>query len=58
MGSLYETTIQDIIRQGGDADTNACVAGNLMGSFLGFCRLPKEVRKNRKEYTTTLNILF
>jgi ADP-ribosylglycohydrolase len=43
MGSLYETTIQDIIRQGGDADTNACVAGNLMGSFLGFCRLPKEV---------------
>lgn len=41
----YNSIIQDIIRQGGDSDTNACVAGSIMGAFLGFHQLPKEVYK-------------
>lgn len=44
-GVKYEDVVQEIIEQGGDSDTNACVAGNLMGAFLGFYQLPKEVYK-------------
>jgi len=30
-----------VIEQGGDTDTNACIAGGLVGSIVGFSRLPK-----------------
>lgn len=30
-----------IIKTGGDADTNASMAGNIMGAFIGFNKLPK-----------------
>ncbi|ELR10481.1 hypothetical protein VC83_01820 [Pseudogymnoascus destructans] len=37
---LFETLISNLIMQGGDADTNACVAGALVGSWVGYSRLP------------------
>lgn len=39
----FERVIQEIMRRGGDSDTNACVAGNMMGAFIGFHKLPKSV---------------
>lgn len=49
-GSSFVDIIQEIIRQGGDADTNACVAGSLMGSFLGFDNLPQEDIRSLKHF--------
>merc|ERR1711924_322924 len=36
----FETTIRAIVMQGGDADTNAAVAGALLGCYWGHSRLP------------------
>ncbi|CAG9322512.1 unnamed protein product [Blepharisma stoltei] len=36
----YEEMIRSIIIEGGDADTNAAIAGALLGCKLGFSRLP------------------
>ncbi|KAF7539368.1 hypothetical protein G7Z17_g12432 [Cylindrodendrum hubeiense] len=40
----FEPLITDLIMEGGDADTNACFAGALVGSFLGFKALPPHWR--------------
>lgn len=37
---VFEDIITELIMQGGDADTNACVAGALLGAWLGYSRLP------------------
>jgi ADP-ribosylglycohydrolase len=37
---LFETLIANLIMEGGDADTNACVAGALVGAWVGYSRLP------------------
>lgn len=37
----FEETIQDIVRRGGDADTNAVVVGALLGCARGFGGLPE-----------------
>jgi ADP-ribosylglycohydrolase len=37
--------IKKIISEGGDTDTNACIVGGLIGSILGFKKLPKEYLK-------------
>eukprot|EP00927_Polykrikos_kofoidii_P052062 TRINITY_DN45828_c0_g1_i1.p1 TRINITY_DN45828_c0_g1~~TRINITY_DN45828_c0_g1_i1.p1 ORF type:complete len:425 (-),score=35.26 TRINITY_DN45828_c0_g1_i1:407-1681(-) len=37
----FEAAIRDVIAHGGDADTNAAVAGALLGSHLGYSRLPQ-----------------
>jgi ADP-ribosylglycohydrolase len=39
----FDEIIQYIIMQGGDADTNACVAGSVMGAYLGYSQLPRDV---------------
>jgi len=31
-----------VITQGGDTDTNACIVGGLVGSMVGFKKLPSE----------------
>ena len=33
---VFSKAISDIARMGGDADTNACVAGGLLGCYFGF----------------------
>ena len=40
--SLSRTLITELIMQGGDADTNATVAGALLGCKLGYSKLPAE----------------
>ena len=46
--STFETLITDLIMRGGDADTNACFAGALVGSYLGFKALPPHWRDGLK----------
>src|SRR6187402_2286036 len=41
----FEKLITDLIMEGGDADTNACVAGALLGAWLGYSRLPANWEK-------------
>jgi hypothetical protein len=38
--TLFEELIVDLIMEGGDADTNAAVAGALLGAYLGYANLP------------------
>lgn len=39
----FTNTLATIIHQGGDADTNATVAGSLLGTIYGFRSLPKDL---------------
>jgi len=43
----YQDPIDVIIRQGGDTDTNAAVAGALLGAYLGYDKLCQEERTKR-----------
>ncbi|KAJ2983301.1 hypothetical protein NQ176_g786 [Zarea fungicola] len=40
----FEPLITDLIMLGGDADTNACFAGALLGAYLGYANLPANWR--------------
>lgn len=37
---MFEELITDLVMRGGDADTNACFAGALLGGYLGYSPLP------------------
>ncbi|KAL2255962.1 hypothetical protein VTK26DRAFT_2420 [Humicola hyalothermophila] len=37
---MFEELITDLVMRGGDADTNACFAGALLGGYLGYSALP------------------
>jgi len=41
----FKWIINDIIKEGGDADTNACVCGALAGVQLGYSKLPHDYLK-------------
>ncbi|RAL17602.1 ADP-ribosylglycohydrolase family protein [Aspergillus homomorphus CBS 101889] len=41
---ICEEIITELVMHGGDADTNACVAGALLGALLGFTALPSRWR--------------
>jgi ADP-ribosylglycohydrolase len=41
---IFEDLITGLTMQGGDADTNACVAGSLLGAYLGYKALPPHWR--------------
>ncbi len=43
-GKSFVPAICDLVAQGGDADTNAAVAGALLGCFLGYKALAAETR--------------
>lgn len=45
---LFETLISNLVMEGGDADTNACVAGALVGSWVGHSRLPPHWSKGMR----------
>ncbi|OBT97070.1 hypothetical protein VE01_04873 [Pseudogymnoascus verrucosus] len=45
---LFETLISNLVMEGGDADTNACVAGSLVGSWVGYSRLPSHWSKGMR----------
>ena len=38
----FKKLILEIINEGGDADTNAAVAGSVLGCYLGYTNLPKD----------------
>ncbi|THC93501.1 hypothetical protein EYZ11_007025 [Aspergillus tanneri] len=42
--NAFENLLTTLILQGGDADTNACVAGALLGALMGFNSLPSHWR--------------
>lgn len=42
--AVFESLITDLIMRGGDADTNACFAGALLGAYLGYRTLPPHWR--------------
>lgn len=44
----FENILNNIIREGGDTDTNAAVAGALMGAYIGFRNLPKHLVEGLK----------
>ncbi|KAM4054492.1 ADP-ribosylglycohydrolase [Hirsutella rhossiliensis] len=46
--SIFEPLIVDLIMRGGDADTNACFAGALVGALVGFKALPSHWRDGLK----------
>lgn len=45
---LFETLIANLVMEGGDADTNACVAGALVGAWVGYSRLPPHWSKGMR----------
>ncbi|RGP61468.1 hypothetical protein FSPOR_9996 [Fusarium sporotrichioides] len=42
--AIFEKLVTDLIMEGGDADTNACFAGALLGALLGYKTLPPHWR--------------
>ncbi|KAF2836991.1 ADP-ribosylglycohydrolase [Patellaria atrata CBS 101060] len=48
-GEVFETLVTELIMEGGDADTNACVAGALLGAWLGYEELPQAWVKGMKD---------
>lgn len=42
--TIFEPLMVDLIMRGGDADTNACFAGALVGTYLGYKALPPHWR--------------
>jgi ADP-ribosylglycohydrolase len=38
----YVTIVKDIISRAGDTDTNGAIVGGIVGSILGFKKLPKQ----------------
>lgn len=43
--ALFEALVTELIMLGGDADTNACFAGALLGAYLGYAGLPLHWRE-------------
>lgn len=41
-GNVFQNLIQELVMAGGDADTNACVAGALLGCWVGYSGIPAE----------------
>eukprot|EP01113_Clastostelium_recurvatum_P038527 TRINITY_DN5779_c0_g1_i2.p1 TRINITY_DN5779_c0_g1~~TRINITY_DN5779_c0_g1_i2.p1 ORF type:complete len:206 (-),score=57.80 TRINITY_DN5779_c0_g1_i2:103-720(-) len=46
----FRQILNDLIMQAGDADTNAAVAGSLMGCLIGYHRLPQDILSQLKEH--------
>jgi ADP-ribosylglycohydrolase len=53
----FEQGILKIIHEGGDADTNACVAGSLLGAKFGFQSIPTKWI-NELKYKNELELVF
>jgi hypothetical protein len=47
-GRLFEQSITDLTMEAGDADTNACSAGAVLGAYLGYCAIPQYWRDGLK----------
>ena len=38
-GKAFYDSIYDVIYEGGDTDTNACIVGGMLGAWAGFLKL-------------------
>ena len=38
---MYYDSISQVIQEGGDTDTNACIAGGMLGALLGIKAIPE-----------------
>ena len=45
LGSSYETCLRETLLEGGDTDTNACIAGALVGAAEGARAIPEHMRE-------------
>jgi hypothetical protein len=43
--STLEEAVRDVLRRGGDTDTNACIVGGLLGALHGYCLIPEHLKK-------------
>ncbi len=53
-GKTFEKTMVEILSEGGDADTNCCVAGAVFGSLISYDDLPN-YEKNNLAYSNVLD---
>jgi ADP-ribosylglycohydrolase len=44
-GGAFEPSLVEVVRQGGDADTNGCIAGALLGAVVGESGIPQRWRQ-------------
>ena len=42
---MYYESISQVIQEGGDTDTNACIAGGMLGALLGIKSIPEYMVK-------------
>ncbi|KAF4996156.1 hypothetical protein FGRMN_4648 [Fusarium graminum] len=49
--AIFQKLITDLTMEGGDADTNACFAGSLLGALLGYKALPPHWRDGLRHGT-------
>mmetsp|Transcript_8756 Transcript_8756/g.15048 ORF Transcript_8756/g.15048 Transcript_8756/m.15048 type:complete len:394 (-) Transcript_8756:759-1940(-) len=40
----FDVALKDVLRRGGDTDTNACIVGGLLGALWGFNALPTQLK--------------
>lgn len=43
--NFYMDSIRQVIKEGGDTDTNACIVGGMIGALVGFNSIPEEMLK-------------
>lgn len=43
-GKNFKDSLRDVLRLKGDSDTNACIAGGLMGAFYGYDKIEAELQ--------------
>ena len=48
--NIYYTSIRQIIKEGGDTDTNACIVGGMLGALVGLSKIPQNMVKNVVEF--------
>jgi len=44
-GTSFESALRQVLAGGGDTDTNACIAGGLVGARVGFAAIPAEMSR-------------
>ena len=40
--NIYSFAMKEIIQNGGDTDTNACIVGGMLGALIGIKQIPQE----------------
>ena len=51
--STYEECLRDVLRRGGDTDTNAAIAGGLIGALHGYAWIPDSIKTRVLLYDCT-----